>query len=105
MTLGERILQVRKRLGIKQIDLARTCGVDKMTIWRLEHGEIEDVKGQLIAKLALALETPAGYLLGIEPERQLQLLDDPQPAPDTARPRTSRKKRPRSEVAHAGDAL
>lgn len=81
MTLGKRIVQLRKRLGIKQIELARTCGVDKMTIWRLEHGEIEDVKGQLIARLAQCLETTAGYLLGIEPERQLSLIDDQTPVP------------------------
>jgi transcriptional regulator with XRE-family HTH domain len=41
-----------------------------MTIWRLEHGAIQDVKGQVLAKMALALQTTTDYLLGLREEEQ-----------------------------------
>ena len=41
-----------------------------MTLWRLEHGAIQDVKGQVVAKMALALDTTTDYLLGLREEKQ-----------------------------------
>ena len=68
MTLGERILLLRRRKQLTQDELAAQSGVNKMTIWRLEHGAIQDVKGQVLGKMALALETTADYLLGLREE-------------------------------------
>ena len=76
MTLGERILLLRRRKRLTQDELAAQSGVNKMTIWRLEHGAIQDVKGQVLGKMALALETTADYLLGLR--------EDAQPDPHTA---------------------
>ncbi len=64
MTLGERVLVLRRRRGLTQAQLAGQVGVNKMTIWRLEHGAIDDVKGQVIGRLAEALGCSADYLLG-----------------------------------------
>ena len=75
MTLGERILLLRRRKRLTQEELAAQSGVNKMTIWRLEHGAIQDVKGQVLGKMALALETTADYLLGLREDEHL----DPQP--------------------------
>jgi transcriptional regulator with XRE-family HTH domain len=38
-TLGERIIRVRRALGIRQNDLARQLGVDPTTLARWERGE------------------------------------------------------------------
>ncbi len=76
MTLGERILLLRRRKRLTQDELAAQSGVNKMTVWRLEHGAIQDVKGQVLAKMALALETTTDYLLGLR--------EDEQPTPCTA---------------------
>jgi len=76
MTLGERILLLRRRKRLTQDALAAQSGVNKMTIWRLERGTIQDVKGQVLAKMALELETTTDYLLGLR--------EDEPPAPRTA---------------------
>jgi transcriptional regulator with XRE-family HTH domain len=81
MTLGERILLLRRRKRLTQEALAAQSGVNKMTIWRLEHGAIHDVKGQVLGKMALALETTADYLLGLREDEQ------PAPQPPAQRPR------------------
>jgi transcriptional regulator with XRE-family HTH domain len=76
MTLGERILLLRRRKRLTQDELAAQSGVNKMTIWRLEHGAINDVKGRVLGKMALALDTTADYLLGLREDDQ----SGPQPA-------------------------
>ena len=68
MTLGERVLVQRRRKGLTQGQLATHAGVNKMTIWRLEHNAILDVKGQVISKMADVLECSTDYLLGREDE-------------------------------------
>ena len=80
MTLGERILLLRRRQRLTQDELAAQAGVNKMTIWRLEHGAIHDVKGQVLGKMALALETTADYLLGLRED------EHPGPPPATRHP-------------------
>ena len=91
MTLGERILLLRRRKRLTQGALATQSGVNKMTIWRLEHGAIHDVKGQVLGKMALALETTADYLLGLR--------EDEQPGPHPATQPQSPAKRPRTRKA------
>ena len=104
MTLGERILLLRRRKRLTQEELAAQSGVNKMTIWRLEHGAINDVKGQVLGKMALALETTADYLLGLREDEQpspqiatTQHIPGAQSAPAPA------AKRPRTRKAAAGD--
>ena len=80
MTLGERILLLRRRKRLTQEELAAQSGVNKMTIWRLEYGAIHDVKGQVLGKMAVALETTADYLLGLREDEQ------PGPQPATRQP-------------------
>jgi transcriptional regulator with XRE-family HTH domain len=89
MTLGERILLLRRRKRLTQDELAVQSGVNKMTIWRLEHGAIQDVKGQVLARMALALETTTDYLLGLrEDERAAPRTATRQPALAPKRQRT-----------------
>lgn len=64
MTLGERIHLLRRRLGWTQRELGAAAQINTNTIARIERGEIADPSGQLILRLARALETSTDYLLG-----------------------------------------
>lgn len=64
-TLGERILILRRRRGLTQRELAEATGLNTNTIARVERGDLKDLGGQLVAKLAKALETTADFLLGL----------------------------------------
>ena len=99
MTLGERILLLRRRKRLTQEELAAQSGVNKMTIWRLEHGSIHDVKGQVLGKMALALETTADYLLGLREDEQpgtQTTTREPAPGAQPAPPPTAKRKRTRT---------
>jgi transcriptional regulator with XRE-family HTH domain len=65
MTLGERILVLRRRLKWSQSTLARAVDLNKNTIARLERGEIVDVSGANIVQLAKALRVSTDVLLGV----------------------------------------
>ena len=99
MTLGERILLLRRRKRLTQEELAAQSGVNKMTIWRLEHGAIHDVKGQVLGKMALALETTTDYLLGLREDEQVgPQTATRQPAPPAPKPPAQRQ-RPRKAAS------
>jgi transcriptional regulator with XRE-family HTH domain len=68
MTLGERILILRRRQDMTQQQLAKEAGLNKNTIARLEQGNLKDLGGRLVAKLAKALGTSTDYLLGLTEE-------------------------------------
>jgi transcriptional regulator with XRE-family HTH domain len=70
MTLGERILILRRRLGLTQKELAQAAGLNTNTIARLEQGDLKDLGGQSVLKLARALDTTTDYLLGAHEESQ-----------------------------------
>ncbi len=70
MTLGERILILRRRLGLTQKELALAAGLNTNTIARLEQGDLKDLGGQSLLKLARALSTTTDSLLGAHEEFQ-----------------------------------
>lgn len=67
---GERIKELRKRAGLTQEELAALISVDRQTISHYETGVFEtNVKAILrwnLEKLASALHTTTGYLMGYE---------------------------------------
>jgi transcriptional regulator with XRE-family HTH domain len=65
MTLGERVLIVRRRRDMTQRELAKAAGLNTNTISRLEQGDLKDLGGQAIANIARALGTSADFLLGL----------------------------------------
>lgn len=67
MTLGERVLILRRRLGFSQTDLAKASDLDKNTIARLEQGRVHDLSGVTIVRVAKALQVSTDVLLGVEP--------------------------------------
>jgi transcriptional regulator with XRE-family HTH domain len=68
MTLGERILLIRRRRGLTQQALADQTGLNKNTVSRLEQGSLKDLGGQSVAKMAVALGVSTDYLLGLKTE-------------------------------------
>lgn len=54
----------RRELGITLDDIARHVGVSGATVSRWEHGDIENIKRDKIAKLAEVLKVSPGYLMG-----------------------------------------
>jgi transcriptional regulator with XRE-family HTH domain len=74
MTLGERILILRRRNSMTQKELAREAGLNTNTIARLEQGNLKDLGGQAVARLAKALGTSTDYLLGmsaVDPDSEM----------------------------------
>jgi transcriptional regulator with XRE-family HTH domain len=67
MTLGERVLILRRRLGFSQTDLAKASDLDKNTIARLEQGRVQDLSGVTIVRVARALQVSTDVLLGVKP--------------------------------------
>jgi transcriptional regulator with XRE-family HTH domain len=74
MTLGERVLLLRRRRKLTQGALAQAVGVAKNTISRLEQGRIDDVQGHTIAQLARALDVTTDYLLGMAEDEDVELV-------------------------------
>ena len=66
MTIGERIKQRRKELGITADDLGEKLGVARSTVFRYENGFIEKVPVDVIKTIADALQTTPEYLMGWE---------------------------------------
>ncbi len=64
-TLGERLLILRRRRGLTQKELAHAAELNTNTVARLEQGNLHDLGGQSVAKLAQALQTSTDFLLGL----------------------------------------
>ena len=60
-TIGERIRQARKALGLNQAELALRLGVSQPAVANWESG-IHDPRRLMLAKLAEALNAPLEYL-------------------------------------------
>lgn len=69
-TFGERILILRRRNDLTQRELAKMAGINSNTLARVERGEVKDLAGQAIAKLARALGCSGDYLLGLTDEEE-----------------------------------
>jgi transcriptional regulator with XRE-family HTH domain len=67
MTLGERILILRRRLKMSQSEVAKAAGLDKNTIARLEQGVVHDLSGKTVVQVARALQVSTDVLLGVKP--------------------------------------
>ena len=65
MTLGERILILRRRAVLSQAQLGRACGLTLSTIARLEQGRILDLSGEAIVRMARVLCVTTDTLLGV----------------------------------------
>jgi transcriptional regulator with XRE-family HTH domain len=73
--LGDRVQARRKELGLTQERLAADSGLKQFHISRIESGDIKDIKGETLRRLARALRCTTDYLVGMYEEE-----DDPAPA-------------------------
>ena len=66
MSVGQRIKQRRKELGISADDLGKLLGKDRSTVFRYEKGDIEKLPVDILQPIAAALHTTPEYLMGWE---------------------------------------
>lgn len=64
MEISERIRYLRKKYNLTLEDVGNAVGVGKSTVRKWETGMIENMRRDKIAKLASALHTTPGYLMG-----------------------------------------
>ena len=62
--MGRRVKRLREAKGLSQRDLAAKAKVTQGLIHQLETGAIQDVRSQVVVKLAKALGVPVTELLG-----------------------------------------
>ena len=75
MTIGDKIKQLRKERGMTQEELGNLIGVQKAAINKYETGIVVNLKKEIIAKLAKALDVNPVWLMDDE--------DDWPPVPST----------------------
>lgn len=80
MEIGERIKQLRERMGLTLEQVGEYVGVNKATVQRYETGEI-DIKRNVAIKLAEVLHSDPAYIMGWAPA----LPDNVIPMPNTRR--------------------
>ena len=64
MALGDRLRELRQKLGMTQKQLAEHSGVTDATISRVESRQIKGLRGEALGRLAEALGVTVDYLLG-----------------------------------------
>lgn len=64
MKLGERVNELRERLGMNQKELADKSGIAQATISRIEAGSVSQLKSEALKRLAAALNVTVDYLIG-----------------------------------------
>jgi DNA-binding XRE family transcriptional regulator len=63
LSFGERVHLLRRRMT--QAALAQAIGVSKATIFRIEKGDFDDVKGKTVVPLTITLCIWTDYLHGL----------------------------------------
>lgn len=66
MTIGERIKDVRTRLGISQVAFADKIGVSKQTLYKYENNIITNIPSDKIEAIAKISGRSPSYLMGWE---------------------------------------
>lgn len=66
MTIGERIKQRRKELGLTVDELAERLGKNRATVYRYESNDIEKLPTTVLEPLAKALAVTPSFLMGWE---------------------------------------
>lgn len=70
MTVGSRIRELRKRLGLSVDDLAEKLGKNRATIYRYESDDIENLPAPVLEPLAKVLQTTPAELMGWKEEQR-----------------------------------
>lgn len=62
--VGKRLLFLMERMDMKQVELAEKIGISKQSLYKYLHCKCEP-RSQIIAKMALTLNTSADYIVGL----------------------------------------
>jgi len=93
--IGDRLKEYRKSLGISQADLARKSNVSAAYVSELESGLGKRPSGEILLRLANALEVTIADLLG----QDIRPGDGDPPVPDSSLLEFAKERRlPRSDV-------
>ena len=63
MSIGKRIVELRKRMGLTQVQLAKKAGVSQPTVSSYESDPGAGYRAEILFKIAAALETTPEYLM------------------------------------------
>ena len=63
MSIGQRIVELRKRMGLTQVQLAKKAGVSQPTVSAYESDPGAGYRAEILFKIAAALETTPEYLM------------------------------------------
>lgn len=66
MTKGERIIELREKRGLSQVELADRIGVSKQTMYKYENDIITNIPSDKIELMAQTLKTTPAYIMGWE---------------------------------------
>lgn len=64
MTKGEKIKELRKDIGLSQVELARKIGVSKQTLYKYENDIITNIPSDKIMRLSEELGSTPAFLMG-----------------------------------------
>ena len=70
MTVGSRIREFRKRLGLSVDDVAEKLVKNRATIYRYESDDIENLPAPILEPLAKVLQTTPAELMGWQEEKR-----------------------------------
>lgn len=76
MTVGERIRELRERLGINQVDFADKIGVSKQTLYKYENNLITNIPSDKIEAAAKLGNISPSYLMGWESTSDIRNAED-----------------------------
>lgn len=68
MTKGERIIKLREKRGLSQVELADSIGVSKQTMYKYENDIITNIPSDKIELMAQSLRSTPSYIMGWEDE-------------------------------------
>jgi transcriptional regulator with XRE-family HTH domain len=71
---GERLKKVREKRGWDQQELAKHAAVPYMTIWRLEKGNHDYPRVDVLKRLAQTLGCTSDYLIGMYEDDEGEIL-------------------------------
>lgn len=82
MTKGRKIKELRKDIGMSQVELAKRIGVSKQTLYKYENDIITNIPSDKIMRLSEALGTTPAFLMGwLDPKNEFvdyQTMNDKQ---------------------------
>jgi len=75
MTMGDRIKERRKAVGLTQEELGEKLGVKKSAVAKWENGRVQNIKRSTIRQMAEILECAPSYLMFDTEEENLDDLE------------------------------